>query len=248
MTEQGEILLSYAEQVMQLMMEAEIKINQSLLAQEPVLSVYVSHYLSEHYFADIVSLFRTSCPDQPIEMHPYGYEELEKRLLEGTADLAFLSLYEDWQLQASFEFHHLYEEEMLLIVPAGHIWKNKRNLSLEDLSLETILLPNNTFSNQNIVGELLRRFVNIRYLHMNNFEMIKQSVKAGLGIAFLPREAVHSELERGELATVSISSLQLKRSIGFVSRKDKPMSQPELSFCEAVQAYFQSKTLSAVAQ
>jgi DNA-binding transcriptional LysR family regulator len=242
LTEQGEIVLDYAKRMTGLVREASIKVKQSLSRQERILSVYVSNYISGYYFPGILTHYHRSFPEQLLEIYTYCYDDLRRSLLDGKTNLAFLPIYpEDNQLHTQFDAFTLFEEELALVVPAGHPWTSRKILYMRDLQGETILLPQSRYMCQYIEDQLRRHGVTVRFLQMSNFGMIKESVKAGLGIAFLPGEVIKAEMDRGELAPVRVSSLAIKRKNGFVIRKQKQLTEEELTFCREVETYFRAQ-------
>lgn len=245
LTEQGEIVLDYAKRLTELVQEASLKVKQSLSRQERILSVYVSNYISGCYFRDILSYYHRTFPEQLLEIYTYCYDDLRQSLLEGKTNLAFMPIYpEDEQLFAGFDVFHLFEEELELVIPEDHPWAERKTLYIRDLQGVTVLLPQSRYICQYIEAELRRLDVKVRYLQMSNFNMIKESVKAGLGVAFLPSEVYKEEKERGELATVRVSSLAIRRKNGYVIRKQKQLSAEEQAFCREVEAYFRKRLRS----
>ncbi|WP_082063129.1 LysR substrate-binding domain-containing protein [Paenibacillus sp. IHBB 10380] len=155
--------------------------------------------------------------------------------------IAFLPIYpEDNHLYSQFDASILFEEEMPLIIPAGHPWASRKLLYTRDLHRETILIPQSKYICQYIQSQLKLNHVKVRYLQMSTFNMIKQSIKVGLGVSFLPYEAVKNELDNGELVTIPVSSLQIRRKNGFVIRKNTQLSAEEQAFCHKVESYFSS--------
>lgn len=239
LTEQGEIVLDYAKRVTGLVQEASLKVKQSLSRRESILSVYVSNYISAYYFPEILSHYYRSYPDQLLEIYTYCYDDLRRSLLEQRTDLAFLPIYpDDDQIYSEFNATLLFEEELELVVPVSHPMTKRKVMYIRDLQGETILLPQSKYLCRSIEEQLRHHRVNVRFLQMSNFGMIKESIKAGLGIAFLPSEVIKADLNQGELASLRVSSLAIKRQNGFVIRKEKQLSEAELSFCREVEAYF----------
>lgn len=240
LTEQGFIVQEHIKQVIHLLQEASNKVQHSLRQHEQILSIYISSYISELYLPEILAKYHQSYPQQLIEIHTYCYDDLQRNLLvDGQVNFAFLPIYpEDDQLYAQFDASILFEEEMLLIVSANHPWAHRKLLYTRDLQHETILIPQSKYICQYIKQQMQCNHIKVRYLQMSTFNMIKQSIKVGLGVSFLPYEIVKSELESGELVTLPISSFQIKRTNGIVIRKNTQLRAVEQRFCQEVQAYF----------
>ncbi|QAY67446.1 LysR family transcriptional regulator [Paenibacillus protaetiae] len=237
LTEQGEIVLEYARKLTCLIAESETMVRKSQQKQERIMSLYVSNYISEYFFGRILSHYHGAYPSQLLEIYTYCYSDLRTALLEGKADFAFLPLYDDSLLAAEFDAVPLFEEELVFVISPSHPWKSRKMIYKREFSRQTILLPSSPFICSTIKQEL-QEHAQARFLQMSNFGTIKQSVQAGIGTAFLPYEAVRSELETGQLLTIPIASLQLIRSNGLVVRKGKRLSEAEYNFCGQVRQFF----------
>lgn len=237
LTKQGEILLEYAKQIVELVDEAAVSMKREA-QRDKVLSVYVSNYIAGYYFTDILEQFHTHTPLQPLEINTFCYSDLVRCLQEGRTHYALMPIYpEDDYIRQYFHTSVLFEEELVLALPSHHPWMNRRILYARDLQNETILLPQSEYIQQYVKEHLSRKQVKVRYLQMSNFEMMKQAVKSQLGLAFLPAGAIRKEVESGELLSKPISSFHIKRKNGFVVRKNVELTKADQDFCKNVEAY-----------
>jgi DNA-binding transcriptional LysR family regulator len=69
-------------------------------------------------------------------------------------------------------------------------------------------------------------------MEMENPESVKKAVQTGLGIAFISKFAVESELKAKTLAAVRITKLSITRELKIVYRKDKHLSHAARTFIE----------------
>ena len=69
-------------------------------------------------------------------------------------------------------------------------------------------------------------------MEMENPESLKKAVQSGLGIAFISKFAIESELKAKTLATVRIPKLTINRELKIVHRKDKHLSRAARVFIE----------------
>lgn len=240
LTEQGRVLLQYAQRITNLVDEAAVELKR-INQQERALSVYVSNYIAGYFFSDILNDFHTISPEKPLEIISYCYSDLIRCFQEGRTNYALMPIYpEDDYIRKYFETSVLFEEELLLVLPVDHHHARRRLLYARDLYNETILLPKSEYLQQYVTEHLRSRQVKTRFLQMSNFETIKQAVKSHHGLAFLPHGAVKSELGRGELVSVPVSSLQIKRKNGFVFRKNAELSRADHAFCKNVEQYLRT--------
>lgn len=238
LTRQGEVLLEYAKQITRLVEEASVQMKNAS-RQDSTLSIYVSNYIARYFFSDILQHFRHAYPKQLLEINTQCYEDLIRSLREGKANFAFLPLYpKDEYIRTHFDLTVLFEEDFPLVLPVDHPWTNRKVIYCRDLQNESILLPQSQYLQQTISAHLVRHQVKARFLHMSNFEMIKQAVKLQRGIAFLPYQSVADDINNGKLAAKKVFSLSIKRKNGFVIRKDTLLNAGETAFCQDVEQYF----------
>ncbi|MEK3723360.1 LysR family transcriptional regulator [Paenibacillus sp. FSL H8-0034] len=238
LTKQGEILLNYAKLMTELVDEASIKIK-NVSQQESILSVYVSNYIAGYFFTDILKHFHVAFPKQLLEVYTHCYDDLVRCLREGRTNIAFMPIYaKDEYIHSQYDISVLFEDDFLLILPAGHPWTHRKVIYCRDLQNQTILLPQSPYLQQYIAEQMEKHQVKVRFLQMSNFEMIKRAVKSQLGLAFLPSTAVAGDKKNGELEVRTVASLNLKRTNGFVVRKQAKLTPAEIAFCKDVERYF----------
>ena len=69
-------------------------------------------------------------------------------------------------------------------------------------------------------------------IEMDSNETIKQSVMAGLGIAFISAHTVGSELEAGRLSLLDVVGMPIRRQWFAVTRSDRAMTPAMVAFHE----------------
>jgi DNA-binding transcriptional LysR family regulator len=67
---------------------------------------------------------------------------------------------------------------------------------------------------------------------MEKPEFIKKAVQSGLGIAFISRFAIATELKAKTLTAIRVRDLTMARELKIVHRKDKHLSRAALAFIE----------------
>lgn len=240
LTKQGEVLLHYAKKMMKLVDEASDKIKKVDDAEQ-TMSIYISQYIAENYFTKVFSQPDHHLSPQPkYEINSYCYADLKKLLQEEQTNFAIMPIYpEDQYMINQYNISVLFEEELLLVFPATHPWAERKVIYTRDLQDETILLPNSHYFQQYIVNQLQNRQVDVRYLQMSNFEIIKKAVQTGYGFAFLPYGVIEEELKKKELVAKQVLGIHLQRKNGIVFRKDIKLTQKEQAFCEKIKDHFQ---------
>ncbi|MEK4539082.1 LysR family transcriptional regulator [Peribacillus sp. FSL K6-1552] len=238
LTKQGEVLLTYAKQILSLVDEASVTIKK-VDYFEQTLSVFVSNYIADYFFADLLHQYKEISRKKCIEINSFCYDDLKRSLQDNLTNFAIMPIYpEDYYLMDHYDTSVLFEDELSLIFPNDYLWDTRKTLYCRDLHNKTVLLPKSHYLQQYIKSHLRSRQVKVRYLQMSNFELIKKAVKAGHGIAFLPSFAVAEELSKGELVSRPVSGLSIKRKNGLVIRKNTQLTDYEQDFCNKLKQHF----------
>lgn len=238
LTKQGSILVDYARRISKLMEDVTLEV-QKVDDLQHVLSIYVSNYFAKYYLPQILPIYLQGGHQNLYELNGFCYADLKRCLQEEETQFAIMPIYSnDTAFKNDFETTVLFEEELLLVVPANHRYSSRKVLYCRDLHNEIILLPNSYYLQQMIIEQLRDRDVKVNYLQMSNFELMLGGIKSGIGIAFLPRSVVENEVVGKGLSVIQVSSFHITRKNGLVIRKNALLSEEESSFIQVVKEYF----------
>ena len=125
---------------------------------------------------------------------------------------------------AHFIVEKFAEDELILVCPPDHPWKDRKEIQLEELGNERMIWRESISGTRLIVENMLREHGVLEkienYMEIGSTQAIKSAVEAGLGISILPRLTVARELEQGFLREVGISRIDITRNLWLV-RKNK---------------------------
>lgn len=141
------------------------------------------------------------------------------------------------------ETHLIGDHPHIIVAPKGHWLANDFGLAAVDLTHETFLTREQGSGTRMLMEQLfetteLRPAIG---MEMSSNETIKQSVIAGLGIAFISAHTVATELEDGRLITLDVAGLPVVRQWFLVRKQEKvllPPAQAMLDFLSAEGARF----------
>lgn len=74
-------------------------------------------------------------------------------------------------------------------------------------------------------------------LEFDNIEIIKRAVEAGDGVALLPEPTVTREVAGGQLVSIPLGDVQLVRPLGFLHRRDRPLSDTARRLIQLLQSH-----------
>lgn len=158
----------------------------------------------------IMARFRDSNPDVRLTCYVGGREQALERLCAGHVDLAVSSLRVP---RSGVEYRHFADDLLVLIAPAGHVWAQAGELSVEDLVEQPVILRepgsgtvvtlNRELAYFDMSTEMLRTC-----LTLWNTEAIVQAVCEGLAPAFVSQTAAAIALRDELIVEVPVKGLR----------------------------------------
>jgi DNA-binding transcriptional LysR family regulator len=130
----------------------------------------------------------------------------------------------------------IYSDAIAFIVHPEHPFAGRKQISIRDLGAETVIAHNIASPYRQIVLDAFQKYqVPLRMdLEMPTVETIKKMVQDGMGVAFVPRMCVQSEVASGQLVEVPVRELQVARKIYLVYPARRHLPHAARSFLELV--------------
>lgn len=246
LTDAGEVLLRYAERLLDLSEEARAAVTGD---GEPAgtLVVGASPSLSAYRLPRLLRQFGSSFPRVKLSFRPTPHEELASRVGDGSVDVAFLL--ERPVRSASLQAEELAEEPLVVLAPPDHPLADVARVSPTELAGEQILLTEPGCNYRLMFErELAQAGVDTATpLELDGVETVKQCVAAGMGVAMLPAVTVETELERGELAALPWAGSNLAIPTQMIWHKDKWISPALATFLAMAREVLSAGELGSIA-
>jgi DNA-binding transcriptional LysR family regulator len=168
-----------------------------------------------YVFPALLQDYRKRHPDVEIKVITGGTPRLVRKLRSGAADLGLLTLpIEDSALLTVPAI----EEELLLVMPAGHALATERPIPPKALVRQPFILFETGSNTRRAIDQFFIR-ADIQpsiVAETENVEIIKSMVASGLGITIVPFQAVAQEITGGTLRVARIEGERLVRETGWV--------------------------------
>ncbi|MDH4164188.1 MAG: selenium metabolism-associated LysR family transcriptional regulator [Nitrospirota bacterium] len=134
--------------------------------------------------------------------------------------------------------HAFLHDELVIAVPAGHAWANKRTVEVEALKAEPFILREQGSGTLRIMAQHLGAAgLSIDELNVvavvGSSDAVRQAVKAGLGISILSSRPLDDDVRAGRLATVRLKGVRMERQFSVVllkARSRSPLCKAFLDF------------------
>ncbi len=225
-TEAGKLLHGYARRIFALRQEAEAELQSLLAGDQGELLLGGSTIPGTYLLPQLVANFSKEYPQVRVNLRLASTESIVNDLREQRLELALIGgLVADKRFEAS----PCFGDELVIIVPAGHIWAERTEISEKELAAEPLLLrESGSASRRALELRLKKHGVSILPERLiaegGGNEALKQGVLAGLGAAVISKMAVAGELQRGELIALSLAGGSLRRSFYLVQAKGFKLS------------------------
>ena len=225
-TRAGQLLLSYASRILALAREARQALEGYQGRIRGELVVGGSTIPGEYLLPAVIGRFREKFPDVSTTLVIGDSQTVVDWVVDGRVELGVVGARLP---QRGLEFQDLSPDEEVVVIPAGHPWQGRAQVTLEELVREPLLTRERGSGTRAAFESALERAgVDLGTLRiageMGSNQAIKQAVKAGMGITVLSRIAVEEESRQGVLAFLRVQDLAVTRGFYVVTHRERSRS------------------------
>lgn len=130
-------------------------------------------------------------------------------------------------------------DDLVMIIAPDHALQNKKEVLIEDLAKEIIIVREEGSAARALVEQYLaeKQIVFRRKMEIGDTEAIKRLVAARMGVAFVPRYAITLELSAGILAVANGGNFQIPMFFSVISAKDQHYYPTVLAFLNFIRKW-----------
>jgi DNA-binding transcriptional LysR family regulator len=228
----GKIFAGYAEQMLELQRRAQDAIAELESNPRGELVIAANEATCIYVLPAVFSRFQQLFPAVQLQVNrSYGARVVEA-VLDNSADFGLTQLPVN---EKRIQVVYVHQDEVKLIVPAGHPLAGKSSVAPTDVKEYPLLLPQKgkTRARLNSWLEPVEDDLQIS-MELDSTEMMKRFVMAGMGISFLAASNCREEAAAGKLHAISLAPEPMVRRLGLIYRKDKALSKAALGFIQVV--------------
>ncbi|MFI8496355.1 LysR family transcriptional regulator [Peribacillus butanolivorans] len=220
-TEAGKLLYPFAKAIVNDFNHSKEVIQKSTGAYNTNLIVGASLTIGEYLLPSLLGKFKKQQPEVKVTLTIKNTPRVLEDLSNDVIDLA---LVEGLVENTDFIVEKFADDELILVCPSDHPWKDRKEIQVEELGNERMIWRESISGTRLIVENMLREHGVLEkiesYMEIGSTQAIKSAVESGLGISILPRLTVARELDQGFLREVGISRIDITRNLWLV-RKNK---------------------------
>jgi len=247
-TPAGRILYGYARRIIQLRDEAMQAMHQYRGDLSGTLSLGASTIAGSYILPPLIESFRASHSSIQLHLRIADTAAVVEELLQDRLELVLVGAAPKDQ---RLEYEEAFADELVLVLPPGHAWAGRESVSLAELAEEPFILREQGSGSRLVMSEALRKQgfdpARLRVVaEMGSSEAVRQGVRARLGISILSSLAVADDVRRGDLVTVPLETLRIRRPFFLVRYRGRQLSPLALAYYDHLrQADFAGWRLAA---
>lgn len=222
LTEAGHALYPFAKEIVKDINRSKEAVQQVIGNYEMKLSVGASLTIGEYFLPELLGNFKKKYVETTVLLSIGNTQNILEKL---SNDLIDIALVEGVVENKSFHIEKFADDELIVVCPVDHHWKNEQEIDILDLTKEHMIWRESTSGTRLIVENALREYDVLdkieNYMELGSTQAIKSAVEAGLGISILPRITVAKELKFGTLAEVKMENIHIKRDLWLVQKPQR---------------------------
>ncbi len=236
----GEKLLRYADRLLDLEAETISEVSNEKESQA-TLSIRIPQTLGTYYLPEILCRFIKTYPKVGFDISTCAYHSLQRELKTGTVDLALLFAEDLYAPEIKAEILGL--EKISLVVNKKHVLLEEKQVSIEALKHQTLLLPKHDCAYKMDLERILaeKQIHPVNIMTFNSVETIKQCIARNIGIALIPEITIRKEIEQGKMVGIDNIIPSPEVNILMLTHRGKWLSPILKQFIKEVRFVFQQK-------
>ena len=229
LTEAGLSLIPYARRVMAAVDDARQCLQELQGLERGSLRIGASTTPGMYLIPKAVAAFKAQHPNIEIHLRIKDTQQVEGGVLSNEFDFGFVGGHLVGHEVATLPW---LTDQLVLIVPPNHDFVGQKSVKSRHLQKQKFIFREvGSATRATIVNYLQNSGVTMEpIMEMENPESVKKAVQSGLGIAFISRFAVETELKARTLVAVRVSGLDIRRELKIVYRKDKHLGRAAQTF------------------
>lgn len=221
LSQAGQVLLPYAEQVVAVLSDASQAMDAFSSKKTGPVSIAAVGTLAGTPLTGVLKRFSRVYPKVDLSLRTATSDEVSDLVRQGEVSIG-LRYFED--ASPGLVNHVIGSERLQVVCSADHRLAGKKVKSLRDLSGERWLAFPNHFerrdaSAENLFAQFLVRDVpSIDWSPIDSLTAQKRLAEAGFGLGFLPESSIQEELRAGTLLRISVADLDAGNPVVAVVR------------------------------
>jgi LysR family transcriptional regulator, transcriptional activator of the cysJI operon len=240
LTDEGEIVLSYAEAMVNLYDNMTKEIDQCKKSELEEIRISACNSVGEYLLPCTLHLYKKDYKNVRFSIKTEHSKNVIDNILDCTSDVGFIDTDSD-KMADGIEIFNICSNKLIFIF-SDKLELDKTALSLEEISKFPLIIGSDRSSLRGIIEKL---FINDKTavsslnieMELDTIESIKASVIANHGVSIVPYTAVKKEIHTGALITLPIKDTAPSCNISMVYLKSRANQSHIKNFISYIKKY-----------
>jgi DNA-binding transcriptional LysR family regulator len=231
LTEAGQLLVPHATRIIAAMSDARHAIDELQGLERGLLRIGASTTPGMYIIPRTLAHFKRRHPKIEVRLAVRDTRQIEDGVIRNEFDFGFVGGHLAGDLVDVLPWM---TDHLILVVPSNHQLAEKKSVKMSDLRKEMFILREAGSATRATVAHHLKKAdIEVEtVMELENPESVKKAVQSGLGIAFISKFAVETELKARSLVAVVVNGLNINRELKIVYRKDKHLGRAAQAFID----------------
>jgi DNA-binding transcriptional LysR family regulator len=239
-TQAGRLVLGYARRILALSGEARQALEQFRGRMIGELVLGGSTIPGEYVLPALVGRFTARYPGVSVTVRIGSSRQVTTWVEEGHVEVALVGAP---PASRALSGRELMDDELVVVVPAGHAWAERARVRLADLKTEPFVVRERGSGSrealERALGEAHAALSGLRVVaEVGSTQAVKQAVRAGVGVALVSQRAVEDECRAGLLRALRVEDLRVARAFHLVTHRERSHSPLAQAFLEVVESEY----------
>lgn len=226
LTSAGKILYRHAVFLLESKRTACLEMEAFLGTKKGNVNIGASTIPGEYILPKILGRFNRSYPLISVELTIADTSEIEHKVINGDFELGIVGSKDS---NRNLVYQELWDDELVLAIPAEHCWANKNEISINKLFGEPFILRENGSGTLEVINNFfMSASKDIKSLNVvacfGSSTAVKEGIKSGLGVSIISSRAIDMELKAGVLKALKIKNLLMLRKFFLIKDRRRTVS------------------------
>jgi len=230
LTEAGEILLQYTNQLFTIYNKLEFDLNEINHRHSGQLRIGASTTIAQYVLPPLLADFHKKFADIQVTLMISNTEQIEQALQNKDIDFGII---EGQSKNTSFKYTEFLKDEIVLVTNINHSATKKGRIQLDELLKAPFLLREPGSGTLDVIAHALKP-LNIKLSQLNtemqlgSTESIKSYLLHSNCMAFLSIYSILKELKSKEMSIIDVKGLSIERRFHFIQSYGEVEALPDL--------------------
>lgn len=234
LTEEGKVLYNEIKNAIEIIDNAEEKINEMINLEAGILNIGVSNTLTQKYLLPYIKDFNKKYPKVKIKIHTNPTFELITKARNGLVDFIILNL--PYNIPQDFEKQNLKKIHDCFVANNNYHELKNKNINLEDLNNYPLILLAQGSNGRYFLDNLCTKLeISLKpKFELASYSLVTEFIKSGIGIGLITKEFIEEELKEGSLFEIKTNPQIENRHIGLIYLKNKSLNRSSKEFIKSL--------------